>query len=85
MTSTLIDPPPVWVSTAERFSLGSISNSCGTGSGSAWAPNYANLTLAPGPRLFEIDPSENLSAVLTHTGGGSMSVEVTGKRRYRTS
>ena len=36
-------------------------------------------------RLFEIDPSESLQAILTHTGGGSMTVEVAGKRRYRTS
>lgn len=62
-----------------------------SGSGSAWTPGYANpdgsplLDYSPGPRYFEVDPSEPLSAVLTHTGGGSMSVEVSGKRRYRTS
>lgn len=53
--------------------------------GTAWTPGYDALTFAPGPLLFEIDPSEPLSAVLTHTGGGTMTVQVTGKRRYRTS
>lgn len=56
-------------------------------SGAAWDPGYAGLTYAPGPRLFEIDPSEALEAVLTHTTGvgAEMAVEVSGKRRYRTS
>ncbi|QJY46650.1 hypothetical protein [Pseudonocardia broussonetiae] len=55
------------------------------GTGTAWTPGYAGLDYSPGPGLFEIDPSEPLSAVLTHTGGGSMSVEVAGRRRYRSS
>jgi hypothetical protein len=54
-------------------------------SGTAWTPGYEHLTYAPGPRLFEIDPSESLGAILTHTTGGQMTVEVSGKRRYRTS
>jgi hypothetical protein len=48
-------------------------------------PGYDGLTYAPGPRLFEIDPTEPLAATLSHTGGGAMTVEVRGKRRYRTS
>jgi hypothetical protein len=53
--------------------------------GTAWTPGYDALAYSPGPRLFEVDPSEPLSATLTHTGGGTMTVEVAGKRRYRTS
>jgi hypothetical protein len=53
--------------------------------GSAWVPGYDAIAYGPGPRYFEVDPSEPLSATLTHTGGGSMTVEVAGKRRYRTS
>jgi hypothetical protein len=53
--------------------------------GAVWTPGYDGLTYSPGPRLFEVDPTEPLSAVLTHTTGGSMTVEVSGKRRYRTS
>lgn len=60
------------------------------GGGTAWPtsdgqPGYGGEDFSPGPGKFEIDPGEPLSAVLTHTGGGSMSVEVTGRRRYRTS
>jgi hypothetical protein len=54
-------------------------------SGAAWTPGFDGLTYSPGPRLFEIDPSEPLGAILTHTTGGTMTVEVSGKRRYRTS
>jgi hypothetical protein len=54
-------------------------------SGSAWVPGYDALVWSPGPRLFEIDPSEPLSAILSHTGGGTMTVEVAGRRQYRTS
>src|SRR5580765_1252104 len=57
-----------------------------SGAGTAWTPGYgAELSYSPGPRYFEVDPSETLSATLTHTGGGTMSVEVSGVRRYRTS
>ena len=53
--------------------------------GTAWTPGYDALVYSPGPRYFEVDPSEPLSATLTHSGGGTLSVEVAGKRRYRTS
>jgi hypothetical protein len=60
------------------------------GVGPAWAttdgqPGYAGLDYAPGPRLFEVDPSEPLTAVFTHTGGGPAAVEVVGRLRFRTS
>jgi hypothetical protein len=59
------------------------------GSGPAWPtvdgqPGYSH-DYAPGPRLFEVDPAEPLTAVFTHTAGGSMGVEVLGRLRYRTS
>ncbi len=57
----------------------------GPGAGAVWTPGYLGLDYSPGPGYFEIDPSEPLSAVLTHTGGGSMTVQITGRRRYRTS
>jgi hypothetical protein len=55
------------------------------GDGTAWTPGYGGLDYSPGPRYFEIDPDQPLEAVLTHTGGGTMTVEVTGPRHYRTS
>lgn len=54
-------------------------------SGAAWVPGFDGLTYSPGPRLFEIDPSEPLQAIFTHTTGGFVDLEISGKRRYRTS
>lgn len=56
-------------------------------SGTSWVPGFDGLTYSPGPRLFEVDPSEPLGAIFTHTTGAgvTMAVEVIGKRRYRTS
>lgn len=55
--------------------------------GASWIPGFDRLTYSPGPRLFEIDPSEPLQAIFTHTTGAdsTMTVEITGKRHYRTS
>lgn len=46
-------------------------------------PNYALLRYLP-PRWFELDPSAGLTVSLTHTGGGSASCSVTGRRKYLT-
>jgi len=73
------------IAAGRQLSIDTATGQLSTGSGAQWAPSYEKLIYSPGPRLFEIDPSESLQAILTHTGGGSMSVEVSGKRRYRTS
>jgi hypothetical protein len=58
-----------------------------SGTGTAWTPGYTagSYAYSPGPRFFEVDPTEALTATLTHTGVGTVSVEVLGTRRYRTS
>lgn len=58
----------------------------GPGTGPAWAGAAVGTVeeWSPGPRLLEVDPSEPLSAVLTHAGAGTVPVEVVGRRRYRT-
>lgn len=58
-----------------------------SGTGSAWTPGYAagSYVYWPGPRFYEIDPTEALTATLTFSGGGAANVEVVGTRRYRTS
>lgn len=73
------------ISSGRQLGIDTVTGTTNQAGGSAWTPGYDSLTFAPGPRLFEIDPSESLTAILTHTGGGSMTVEVSGKRRYRTS
>lgn len=58
----------------------------GPGSGAAWTPGAGTFEeYSPGPRLFEVDPSEPLLATFTHSGSGTVPVEVLGRRRYRTS
>lgn len=54
------------------------------GSGSVWVPGYSSLEYTPGPRYFEIDPSQPLEATFTHEGVGTMEVEIVGPRHYRT-
>jgi hypothetical protein len=73
------------IAAGRQLTIDTATGQLGPGSGQLWTPTYESLIYSPGPRLFEIDPSEALQAILTHTGGGSMTVEVTGKRRYRTS
>jgi hypothetical protein len=73
------------IAAGRQLGIDTATGTTNSAAGTGWTPGYDALTFAPGPRLFEIDPSEALSAVLTHTGGGTMTVEVAGKRRYRTS
>lgn len=73
------------ISAGRQLGIHTVDGTTNSAAGTAWTPGYDALTFAPGPRLFEVDPSEALTATLTHTGGGSMTVQVTGKRRYRTS
>lgn len=65
-----------------RTSVGIID----AGTGTVWDPGYgAELDYSPGPRMFEIDPSQSLAATFTHTGGGTAEVTIVGPRHYRTS
>lgn len=57
----------------------------GEGPGTAWTPLYQDLEYNPGPRFFEIDPTGDMQALFTHTGGGSASITVTGFPHFRTS
>jgi hypothetical protein len=56
--------------------------SLSTGVGTPWTPVYANLVFTPGPRWFSLDPTIPLEVTFNHTGGGSASVTITGKRAY---
>lgn len=59
------------------------------GTGGAWSgggPLDANVIYEPGPSWFELDPTQTPpTAVLTHTGGGSMAVSLTARPKYLTS
>lgn len=56
--------------------------------GGNWSYNYAALRHSNSVRWFELTPNSDGTApttVLTHTGGGSVSVTMTGRRKYLTS
>jgi hypothetical protein len=55
------------------------------GDGNEWIPGYASHAYSPGPLLFSIDPTQPLEATLTHDSAGSVTVEVSGPRHYRTA
>lgn len=55
----------------------------GPGTGSTWSPDERQVYREPGPCWLEIPPSYNaLTATFTHTGGGSATVEIAGRRRF---
>lgn len=59
----------------------------GPGSGTAWTPDVTKLRFGPEARFFTLLPEAGGVAPtvrLTHTGGGSVSVTVAGKRKYLT-
>lgn len=52
------------------------------GSGTNWSPSLANVQFGgAGPSWFELDPSGG-TVTLTHTGGGSASAQISGRRAY---
>lgn len=56
------------------------------GAGPAWSPSMASIAYGPGPAWFELDPTaQPLQLSLLHTGGGSMNVSITARRKYLTS
>lgn len=75
------------ISSGRQVEFNSATGVIGPGTGSAWVPGYTAGTYAysPGPRYFEVDPTEPLTATLTFNSGGTMQVEVIGTKRYRSS
>ncbi len=72
------------ISAGRQLTLDCSDWSVGTGSGTAWTPDHSKIRYSPGPGWFEFDPTGVLSAQLTHTGGGSMFVSYTARKRYLT-
>lgn len=53
------------------------------GTGAAWSPDLRQVSFDPGPEWFSIDPSQTpLAVTYTHTGGGSATCAISGKRKY---
>lgn len=54
-----------------------------SGSGTSWSPDVRQVYREPGPAWLEIPASRTgLTATFTHTGSGSASVEIAGKRKF---
>lgn len=53
------------------------------GSGTEWQPDVRQIYREPGPSWLELDPTESPFEIrFDHTGGGSASVEIAGRRAY---
>lgn len=53
------------------------------GTGSAWSPDLRQVEFGPGPRWFELDPTvAPFEAEFVHTGGGTATCTINGRRRY---
>lgn len=55
------------------------------GAGTAWTPGYGPLRIEGAWNRFEVDPSDPSFLATVTTGGGSVPVQISGKRLYRTS
>lgn len=50
----------------------------------SWTPSYTPLAYSPGPSWMELDPTSP-TGVLTHTGGGAMSMSITARLAHFTA
>lgn len=56
-----------------------------SGSGAVWSPPHLQVYREPGPAWLEVPPSADpLEIIFTHTGGGTASVEISGRRKFLT-
>lgn len=55
------------------------------GSGTPWSPDPRQVDFGEGPSWFELIPATTpFSVTFTHTGGGSASCTIAGRRKYQT-
>lgn len=69
------------ISSGRQLVLNTGSWTLGPGTGSAWTPDPRKIQFGPGPTWWEINPGVG-SANFTHTGGGSASMTIAGRRKY---
>lgn len=70
------------ISAGRQLVIDTGSWTVGSGTGAAWSPDPRQIEFGPGPRWLELDPSAALDAQFTHTGGGSATCTISGRRRY---
>lgn len=55
------------------------------GTGTIWSPDLRQIEFAPGPRWLELDATvDPFEVAFLHTGGGSSSCSIAGRRKYLT-
>ena len=53
------------------------------GTGTSWSPDIRQYEFGPGPQLFELDPLRSPFQIqYTHTGSGTPSMVISGRRKY---
>lgn len=72
------------VSSGRQLVINTGNWSVSTGTGSAWTPDMRLIEFGPSSgRWFELDPTVSpLQATITHTGGGSATCTLSGRRAY---
>lgn len=53
------------------------------GGGAVWTPDYSKVRYSPRARWFELEPTPGGPTIrLEHSGGGTATVQITGRRQY---
>lgn len=72
------------ISSGRQLTVNCDTLQLGIGSGSSWTPDVTRLRFV-GSRGFELQPqAAGITVKLSHTGGGTASVTVAGRRKYLT-
>ncbi len=75
------------IAAGQQLQVDTATWSVGPGSGSAWTPDVTKVRFGPESRFFSLQPEPGGVAPtirVTHTGGGQVSVTISGKRRFLT-
>lgn len=71
------------ISAGQQLSIDTSTWSVGPGTGTVWTPDPRQVEFSPGPRWFELDPTlPSFDVQFVHTGGGSATATISGRRRY---
>jgi hypothetical protein len=71
------------ISSGQRLVVDTGTWQVSPGTGTIWSPDPRQIEFAPGPRWLELDPTVTpFEAQLFHTGGGTATATIEGRRRY---
>lgn len=71
------------ISSGRQLTIDTVEGELGDGTGTSWTPDYSGLRYGPWARWFQLDPRGGSPTIqLEHTGGGTATVQITGRRKY---